>query len=84
MRNHLALIGFMAAGKSTVGKRLARKLNLPFIDIDDVITADHGPISDVFYAQGEQTFRTYEHDAIAHSIDGDPGVLALGGGAVTF
>ena len=85
MRKHLALVGFMAAGKSTVGKRLARKLKLPFVDIDDLIEADHGPISEIFYSQGEQTFRQYEHDAIAHSIDeGAPGVLALGGGAVTF
>ena len=84
MRNHLALVGFMAAGKSTVGKRLARKLKIPFIDIDDVIVSEHGPISDIFYNQGEKTFREYEHDAIAHSIESDPSVLALGGGAVTF
>ena len=74
----------MAAGKSTVGKRLARKLKVPFVDIDDVVASEHGPISDIFYSQGEQTFRKFEHDAIAHSIDGDPSILALGGGAVTF
>jgi shikimate kinase len=84
MRNHLALVGFMAAGKSTVGKRLARKLKVPFVDIDDVIVSEHGPISDIFYNQGEKTFRKYEHDAIAHSIESEPAVLALGGGAVMF
>lgn len=84
MRNHLALVGFMAAGKSTVGKRLARKLKVPFVDIDDVIVSEHGPISDIFYNHGEERFRQYEHDAIAHWLEEDPGVLALGGGAVTF
>ncbi len=74
----------MAAGKSTVGKRLARKLKIPFVDIDDVIASDHGPISDIFYSQGEETFRRYEHDAIAHSVEGEPSVVALGGGAVSF
>ncbi|PZR59122.1 MAG: shikimate kinase [Candidatus Meridianibacter frigidus] len=84
MRNHLALVGFMASGKSTIGKRLARKLHVPFVDIDAVIEADHGPISDVFYNHGEKTFRKFEHDAIAHALDGEPSVISLGGGAVTF
>ena len=84
MRNHLALVGFMAAGKSTVGKRLARKLKVPFVDIDDIIASEHGPISEIFYSQGEKTFRKYEHDAIAHSVEADSSVIALGGGAVTF
>ena len=74
----------MAAGKSTVGKRLARKLKMPFVDVDDVITREHGPIADIFYSQGETTFREYEHDAIARAITNEPSVLALGGGAATF
>ena len=84
MRNHLALVGFMAAGKSTIGKRLARKLKVPFVDIDDLIVREHGPIADIFYDHGEKTFRAYEHDAIAHCLDEERAVLALGGGAVTF
>lgn len=75
----------MAAGKSTIGKRLARKLGVSFYDIDDLIVEQHGPISDIFYAQGEQQFRRYECDAIAHVIDSEPpGIIALGGGAVTY
>ncbi|MBV8689444.1 MAG: shikimate kinase [Candidatus Eremiobacteraeota bacterium] len=84
MRNHLALVGFMAAGKSTVGKRLARKLKLPFVDIDEVIEREHGPIADIFYSQGEPAFRQFEHDTIARAVSAEPSVLALGGGAATF
>ncbi|GAC1659262.1 MAG: shikimate kinase [Vulcanimicrobiaceae bacterium] len=84
MRNHIALVGFMAAGKSTVGKRLARQLKVPFVDVDDVVASEHGAISEIFYGQGEPMFRKYEHDALAHSLEGEPSVLALGGGAVTF
>ena len=84
MKAHLALVGFMAAGKSTIGKRLARKLKVPFIDIDDLIVRDHGAISEIFYNHGEEAFRNFEHDAVAHAIDGEPAVLALGGGAVTY
>jgi shikimate kinase len=75
----------MAAGKSTIGKKLARKLGVKFYDIDDAIVDRHGPISDIFYAQGEKQFRKYEFDAIEHVIDAEePGIIALGGGAVTF
>ena len=84
MRNHLALVGFMAAGKSTVGKRLARKLNVPFVDVDDVIAREHGPIADIFDSQGERAFREFEHDAIARAVAQEPSVLALGGGAATY
>ncbi len=85
MRKHLALTGFMAAGKSTIGKRLARKLGVRFYDIDDIVVQSHGPISDIFYAQGEARFRSYEYDAIENVIEHEAaGVIALGGGAVTF
>ena len=84
MRAHVALTGFMAAGKSTIGKKLARKLGVSFYDIDEIVVEQHGTISDIFYAQGEKQFRQYEHDAIAHVLDeGQPGIIALGGGAVT-
>jgi len=84
MRNHLALVGFMAAGKSTIGKRLARKLKVPFVDVDDLIIRERGPIADIFYAQGEPAFRQYEHDVIARALDEKVSVMAVGGGAVTF
>ncbi len=84
MKKHIALVGFMAAGKSTIAKKLARKLGIASYDIDDLIVEAHGPISDIFYAQGEETFRTYERDMIEHVIETEPpGVIALGGGAVT-
>ena len=85
MKRHLALTGFMAAGKSTIGKKLARKLGVKFYDIDDLVVEDHGAISDIFYAQGEEQFRRYELEAIRRVLDtAEPGVIALGGGAVTY
>lgn len=84
MKNHIALTGFMAAGKSTIGKKLARKLGVKFYDIDDIVVSKHGPVSDIFYAQGEAQFRRYEYQAIAEVLEQDPGVIALGGGAVTY
>ena len=84
MKKHLALVGFMAAGKSTIGKKLARKLKCAFFDTDDLVVGEHGQISDIFYNEGEGAFRDYEHAAIAHVLeDGAPGVVALGGGALT-
>lgn len=85
MKKHIALTGFMAAGKSTIGKKLARKVGVAFYDADDLIVKDHGPIGDIFYTQGERQFREYEREAIEHVVDaGAPGILALGGGAVTY
>lgn len=84
MKQHIALVGFMAAGKSTVGKKLARKLKVAFFDTDDLVVDEHGAVSDIFYNEGEKAFRNYEHAAIAHVLeDGEPGVVALGGGALT-
>ncbi len=85
MKRHVALVGFMASGKSTIGKRLARKLRCAFFDTDDIVVKQHGAISDIFYSEGETAFRRYEHDALAHVLDaGDPGVIACGGGALSF
>ncbi len=84
MKRHIALVGFMAAGKSTLGKRLARALDVAFYDSDDLVVKEHGQISDIFYGEGEAAFRRYEHAAIAHVIDElPPGILALGGGALS-
>jgi len=75
----------MASGKSTIGKRLARKLKGAFFDTDDLVVAQHGPISDIFYNEGEAAFRNYEHDALAHVVsEGEPGIVACGGGALSF
>lgn len=84
MKTHVALTGFMAAGKSTIGKKLARKLGVAFYDLDDEIVREHGAISDIFYAQGEPQFRAYEYQALTKLLDEtSPGIIALGGGAVT-
>lgn len=77
----IVLVGPMGVGKTTVGKKLARQLKLPFIDTDAVIVAEHGEISKIFETQGEPVFRRYEEDAMAHAISA-PAVVATGGGAV--
>jgi len=77
----VVLIGPMGVGKTTVGKKLARALKLPFIDTDALIVADHGEISKIFETEGEPVFRHYEEDAMAHAISA-PAVVATGGGAV--
>ncbi len=83
MRKHICLVGFMAAGKSTIAKKLARKLGVAHYDIDDLIVESHGAISDIFYAQGEAAFRALELDTIAHVVEEPAGIIAVGGGAVT-
>ena len=83
MKRHIALVGFMASGKSTIGKRLARKLKRAFFDTDDLVVRRHGAISDIFYNEGEGAFRRYEHAALASVLEtGEAGVVALGGGAL--
>lgn len=77
----LVFIGPMAAGKSKIGRLVARRLDVPFIDTDKVIAAHHGPITEIFAEQGEPAFRAFERDAVAEALRGDA-VVSLGGGAV--
>jgi shikimate kinase len=77
----IALIGPPAAGKSRVGKRLAKLLGLPFVDTDAVVVAGHGPISEIFAEHGEPYFRELERAAVAEALR-SPGIVSLGGGAV--
>lgn len=77
----LVLIGPMASGKSKVGRRVARALDLPFIDTDTRIVADHGPIREIFAKHGEENFRALERQAVADAVAEDA-VVSLGGGAV--
>lgn len=84
MKRHVALVGFMAAGKSTIGKRLARRLKRAFFDVDDLVVREHGAVSDIFYNEGEAAFRRYERDALQRVLEeGEAGIVALGGGALT-
>jgi len=78
----LVLVGPMGAGKTSVGRRVAKLLGVPFIDTDKRIAAEHGPIPDVFAAHGEAHFRELERAAVAAAIT-EGGVVSLGGGAVT-
>ena len=84
MIRHVALVGFMASGKSTIGRKLARKLQWPFYDTDALVVGKHGPIAAIFAAEGEATFRRYESAAIRCAMENpQPSVVALGGGALT-
>ena len=75
------LIGPPAAGKSRIGKRVAKLLGVPFTDTDSQIVAAHGKIADIFAEHGEPHFRTLEREAVRAALAG-PGVVSLGGGAV--
>ncbi|WP_346344650.1 shikimate kinase [Sphingomonas sp. dw_22] len=78
----IVLIGLMGAGKSTVGRRLAHRMNLPFVDADtEIETAAGMTIADIFQRFGEPHFRDGERRVIARLIDGTPKVIATGGGA---
>ena len=77
----IVLVGPMGVGKSTVGKKLARTLGVPFTDTDVMISKAHGNIDQIFAEQGEDKFREYELEAL-QSACAEPGVVATGGGAV--
>ncbi len=79
----VVLVGMMGAGKSTIGRRLASRLRLPFLDADTEIEAAHAgmTIPEIFAAHGEPYFRDGEARVIARLLDGGPCVLATGGGA---
>jgi Shikimate kinase len=75
------LIGPPAAGKSRIGRRLATRLGVPFIDTDQAIVAAHGPIPAIFAEHGEAHFRRLERE-IVHAALATSSVVSLGGGAV--
>ncbi|HEY8616492.1 shikimate kinase [Phenylobacterium sp.] len=81
-RRTIALVGLMGVGKSSVGRRLASALDLPFRDADAEVEAAAGrSISDIFADLGEAVFREGERRVIARLLDQPPHVLATGGGA---
>ncbi len=78
----VVLIGMMGAGKSTIGRRMAARLRLPFIDADtEIETAAGMSIPDIFETHGEPHFRDGEARVIARLLEGGPAVVATGGGA---
>ncbi|WP_439545077.1 shikimate kinase [Sandarakinorhabdus sp.] len=78
----ITLVGLMGAGKSSIGRRLSLRLNLPFADADTEIEAASGlSIPEIFERFGEAHFRDGERRVIARLIDGSPKVIATGGGA---
>jgi len=80
----IVLVGMMGAGKSTVGRRIAARLRLPFADADTEIEAAAGmSIPEIFEIHGEPYFRDGEARVIARLLEGGPAVLATGGGALT-
>ncbi|HET6274929.1 MAG TPA: shikimate kinase [Candidatus Cybelea sp.] len=80
----MALAGFMASGKSTIGRKLARKLSCAFVDTDALVVRAHGPIPAIFDREGEPGFRRYETAALACALEDFPtNVIALGGGTLT-
>jgi shikimate kinase len=82
-RRSVVLVGMMGAGKSTIGRRLAARLRLPFLDADIEIEAAHAgmTIPEIFATHGEPYFRDGEARVIARLLDSGPAVIATGGGA---
>jgi shikimate kinase len=81
-RRSIVLIGMMGAGKSSIGRRLAARLGLAFVDADAEIEAAAGmKIEDIFTHYGEASFRSGETRVIARLLESGPQVLATGGGA---
>ena len=81
---HLILAGFMGTGKSTVGRLLAQRQRLPFIDCDSAIEDAAGTsIPEIFATEGEAAFRTLETEVLTRVLKGESSVVALGGGACT-
>lgn len=79
----IALVGLMGVGKSTVGRRLAQRLGLPFVDGDDAIESSaRMTVSDIFAQLGEAEFRAGEARVMRRLLEGPPIVLATGGGAI--
>ena len=77
----VVLIGPPAAGKTRLGKRLAKRLGLAFVDTDARVVAEHGAILEIFAEHGEPHFRALERAAVAAAL-AEGGVVSLGGGAV--
>ncbi|HEX6445463.1 MAG TPA: shikimate kinase [Streptosporangiales bacterium] len=79
----VVLVGPPGAGKTTVGRRLAERLGVGFLDTDAAVEERAGkPVAEIFVVDGEPAFRRLEHEAVATALAEHDGVLSLGGGAV--
>ena len=82
-RPNIVLVGFMGTGKTSIGRRLAIQLRMRYVDTDDIIELDSGRcISDIFSADGEETFRELESEAVRKVSKLDNYVISTGGGVV--
>lgn len=73
----------MASGKSSIGRQVAERLGVPFVDTDSIIVQQHGAVADIFARHGEPHFRELEEKAVTAALSGEePKIVALGGGAV--
>ncbi len=78
------MVGFMGVGKTTVGRRVAQQLACLFVDLDQVIENEYGPIADIIQHQGEGLFRAIEYAALQRTLAGSPrAIVSTGGGIVT-
>ena len=80
MKTNIVLTGFMGTGKSSVGRELAKLLQMDFIDTDDEIEKLHGPIKEIFHNQGEHFFRNCEREIAKELSTVSNTVIATGGG----
>jgi len=81
----IALVGYMGAGKTSVGQALASKLSIPFVDLDHVIEVnDDRSITEIFQQKGEAYFRRLESIYLESTLQMSEGVLAVGGGTPVF
>jgi shikimate kinase/3-dehydroquinate synthase len=83
LNKHIVLIGFMGAGKSTLGREVAARLDRPFLDVDEEVERAEGSIWEIFEQRGEEAFRELEARFVRDACGRrEPGVIAVGGGAV--
>lgn len=81
--SHIFVVGFMGAGKSTVGRLVADRLSRPFVDLDQMVEETEGrTVAQIWSASGEGAFRAAESQALASLASAAPSVVACGGGVV--